>query len=192
MIGKGYCVQADLEKKLQAEILGREPGNSILTCIQCGTCSGSCPLADAMDAGPRALFALIRDGQVEQALRSNTSWYCVSCYQCMVQCPQQIPITDIMYLLKQLSLEQGLVPRDNKMPDLYAAFERQVNLFGKVSEALLMADYGIKHPLDVMANAAAAVKLLARGRLHLVPRKIEAPRRLQAMIDAAGQKEHAR
>jgi len=184
-------LKAETEAKLQAEILESEPGRAILTCIQCGTCSGSCPLAEAMDHGPRAVFAMIRDGQVEAALASNTAWYCVSCYQCMVQCPQQIPITDIMYLLKQMSLDRGLAPGDNKMPDLYAAFERQVRLFGKVSEALLMADYGLKHPLDVMASTPAAVKLLARGRLHLLPRKIAAAQRLRALLEAAGQKERA-
>ena len=185
-------MKAELEAKLQAEILDSEPGRPILTCIQCGTCSGSCPLAGEMDRGPRAVFALIRDGQVEEALASNTAWYCVSCYQCMVQCPQQIPITDIMYLIKQMSLAHGLAPAKSKLPDLYAAFDRQVRLFGKVSEALLMADYGLKHPLDVMANTAAAVKLLVRGRMHLKPQKIADAPRLRDLLEAAGQKEQPR
>ncbi len=125
-----------------------------------------------MDEGPRTVFALIRDGFIQQALAANTAWFCVSCYQCMVQCPQQIPITDIMYKLKEMSISYGLLSRNNKLADLYAAFHRQVMLFGKVSEAYLMADYGLRHPLDLMANTAAAVKLLVKKRLHLVPRKV--------------------
>ncbi len=184
-------MKPDLEAQLRRQILESQPGSLILTCIQCGTCSGSCPLTESMDHGPRALFALIRDGQVQEALASNTAWYCVSCYQCMVQCPQQIPITDIMYLLKQISQACGLTPAGNKMPDLYAAFDRQVKLFGKVSETLLMAEYGLKHPVDVMANTATAVKLLARGRLHLRPQTMKAVRGLRQLLAVAGQKEQA-
>ena len=77
-----------------------------MQCLQCGSCGGSCPSAADMDYTPRALFALINAGDEEEVLDSNTPWFCVSCYTCMVRCPQQIPITDIMYTLKQMAIRR--------------------------------------------------------------------------------------
>lgn len=61
-----------------------------------------------MDHTPRALFALLRAGERDTALRSNTPWICVSCYNCVVRCPQDIHITDVMYALKSMAIEAKL------------------------------------------------------------------------------------
>ncbi|HQV62869.1 MAG TPA: hypothetical protein PKV19_02630, partial [Anaerolineales bacterium] len=35
-------------------------------CIQCGTCGGSCPVAEDMDHTPRMLFAMLRAGMRDE------------------------------------------------------------------------------------------------------------------------------
>ena len=91
------------------EVASRTAGVSRLEmCIQCGTCGGSCPSAEAMDHTPRMLFAMLRAGMREDALKSNTPWICVSCYHCVVRCPQEIHITDVMYALKSMAIEAKL------------------------------------------------------------------------------------
>jgi heterodisulfide reductase subunit C len=161
-----------IDQRLAQEFLKSPKGDKLLHCIQCGTCSGSCPLAGSMDHAPRELFALLRDGEMEAVLTSNTPWYCVSCYQCMVRCPQEIPVADIMYLLKQMASERGLAPAEHKLPDLYRAFAREIEAHGRVSEALIMARYGARRPLDMFGKAGLGLKLLARRRLELIPRNI--------------------
>ncbi len=147
----------------------------IHSCIQCGTCSGSCPLGDRMDYAPRALLAMIRDGDLDTALRANTPWYCVSCYQCMDRCPQEIPVADIMYRLKQMAVDAGIHPRDHKLPDFYRAFADDIAANGRMTETHLMARYSLKHPLDAAANTATAFKLLLRGRIDLLPNRTRDP-----------------
>jgi heterodisulfide reductase subunit C len=44
----------------------------IQTCIQCGTCTGSCPNADAMDLTPRHLWRLVIMGKTRQVFESRT------------------------------------------------------------------------------------------------------------------------
>jgi heterodisulfide reductase subunit C len=171
------------EEKLQQEFYKSHHGREILTCIQCGTCSGSCPLTDDMDHAPREIFALIRDGEMEAALSSNTPWFCVSCYQCMVRCPQKIPVTDLMYSLKEMALAHGLAEPSNKMPDVYRAFLKEVKSSGKMSETFLMARYGLKHPLDMFSKTSLALKLLSRGRLELKRQKTKSPETLGPMMD---------
>jgi heterodisulfide reductase subunit C len=161
-------------------------GTEILRCLQCGTCSASCPLTDQMDFTPRALFALIRDGDMEAALSANTAWFCVSCYQCMVRCPQEIPITDLMYRLKQLAMEKGTVPKSHRMPDLYRAFGKIMARDGRISEALVMAAYGIRHPIAAFENSQLGLALLKRGRLDLLPRRLHSANALSAQMTGVG------
>lgn len=140
--------------------------DTINACIQCGTCSGSCPLSDQMDHAPRELFGLIREGVFDMALRSNTPWFCVSCYACMVRCPRDIPVTDLMYAFKEVITQKGTAPKNNKMPDMYRAFSRIIKSKGRITESWVMALYGIKHPLDALKNIPLAVKMLVRKRLE--------------------------
>ena len=161
-------------------------GSDILRCIQCGTCSASCPLTDRMDHAPRELFALIRDGEMEEALRSHTPWYCVSCYQCMVRCPQQIPVTDLMYALKEIAIKNDLAPPKHKQPDLYRAFVDIVDRYGKITEPLVMARYGVAHPMDMLDNFPTALKLLIRGRLDIFPQKVEKRKAVKRLLAGSG------
>ena len=47
-------------------------GGQVLSCIQCGTCSGSCPVSFAMEHTPRRIFAMVRAGMRDQVLSSTT------------------------------------------------------------------------------------------------------------------------
>jgi heterodisulfide reductase subunit C len=61
-----------------------------------------------MDHTPRMLFAMLRAGMREDVLRSNTPWICVSCYHCVVRCPQEVHIADVMYTLKGMAIKAKL------------------------------------------------------------------------------------
>jgi heterodisulfide reductase subunit C len=155
---------------------------SINQCIQCGTCSGSCPLADLMDHAPRELFALLREGAYDEALHSNTPWFCVSCYACMVRCPREIPVTDLMYAFKEVITKHGTAPKNLKMPDMYQAFSGNIKNTGKVTESLVMARYGMKHPLDALKKIPLAIKMQMRGRLELKAQKVADPRSIARLF----------
>ena len=45
-------------------------GERIKDCIQCGTCSGSCPASYFMDNPPRKLFAMLRAGMRDRCSRA--------------------------------------------------------------------------------------------------------------------------
>lgn len=153
------------------------------SCIQCGTCSGSCPLGNDMDHAPRELFALIREGAYEEVLRSNTPWYCVSCYACMVRCPKEIPVTDLMYGFKCVSREQGTAPKDHKMPDMYRAFSKIIKGNGRITESHVMGLYGMKHPLDAMKNIPLAVRMVLRKRMEVKPLKSDHPKDITRLYE---------
>lgn len=161
------------------EDIPEEPRQEILKCIQCGTCSASCPFNNQMDHAPRELFALIMEGEVREVLTSNTPWFCVSCYHCMTRCPRLVPVTDIMYSLKQRAMELGLEPKKNKMPYLYRAFRDIVTRRGRVTGALVLTKYGVSHPLDIIRNTPIGLKLIKKGRFDLFPKAIKDWRKIK-------------
>lgn len=177
------------EVDLKHIFFGKFDGRKILRCIQCGTCSASCPLTDQMDYAPRELFALIRDGEMITALRSNTLWYCVSCYYCIVRCPQEIPVTDLIYALKQMAVQQGLCPACHKLPDMYHSFTRVVAQYGRVNETVLMARYALRHPVDALGNLPMALRMFLKRRLDLFPSRLRQPDRIARLLAEAKRQE---
>jgi heterodisulfide reductase subunit D len=93
----------------------------ILSCIQCGTCSASCPTAYAMDYTPRQLWQMVRLGLTNEVLTSRTFWLCTVCKSCQVRCPRGIQITDTMVALREYAHRYGLA-----VPDLLLRVSQMV------------------------------------------------------------------
>lgn len=83
-------------------------GRLISRCIQCGTCSASCPTAYAMDYTPRQLWRMVQLGFVEEVLSSQTFWLCTVCKSCQVRCPRGIDIMDAMVALKEWATREDI------------------------------------------------------------------------------------
>ncbi|MEZ5359347.1 MAG: 4Fe-4S dicluster domain-containing protein [Candidatus Zixiibacteriota bacterium] len=82
-------------------------GQNFYKCFQCGTCAGSCPMDEHINATPRKLMALLQLGQTEMLENVNTPWVCASCHTCMVRCPRGIDIPRVMEALRQITLRQS-------------------------------------------------------------------------------------
>lgn len=171
---------------LLQEVAGRTAGVSRLEmCIQCGTCGGSCPSAAAMEHTPRMLFALLRAGLRDEALRSNTFWMCVSCYHCVVRCPQNVRIADVMYTLKNMAVESRLY-QDATAPDFSRTFIGMVEEFGRSFEMGLASIHYLKHfALRLPGMAPMAMGLLTRKRMALTPKRIQKMDQLKAILKRA-------
>lgn len=87
----------------------------------------------------------------------------------------EIPVTDIMYTLKQMAFELRRVPPGSRMADLYRSFAGNLSMFGRVTDPLVMARYSLKHPIDAIRAIPLAIRLTARGRLELLPQRTVKP-----------------
>ena len=168
------------------EVSARTAGVSRLEmCIQCGSCGGSCPAATDMDHTPRMLFAMLRAGMREDALKSNTFWICVSCYHCVVRCPQNVHIADVMYTLKSMAIQARLY-QDSTAPDFSAAFVDMVEEYGRSFELGLASRHYLKHfPLRLPSMAPMGLGMLSKKRMSLIPKRIENTSQLKAILDRA-------
>src|SRR5512147_3180948 len=104
--GKLTRTEEDLRASFLKQLETVPSAEKIKSCIQCGTCTGSCPVSYAMDISPRELIALFRAGDLETLLNSKSIWVCASCYSCQTRCPSMIKVTDIIYALKRLAMEK--------------------------------------------------------------------------------------
>ena len=158
-------------------------------CIQCGTCGGSCPSAADMDHTPRQIFAMIRADMREQVLRSNTPWYCVSCYYCTVRCPQEVHITDVMYTLKSMAVREKYYD-DSTAPDFSQTFIGYIETYGRSFEFGLATRHNLRHrPLQLPAMVPFGLGMLTKGRMDLTPQHIDNIQQLQAILAKAIQLE---
>ena len=104
-------------EKLQGDFARRVTeisGQQLLACNQCGKCSAGCPLAFAMDLLPSQVIRLAQLG-LEEALETDTIWYCASCQTCLSRCPRGVDLPRVMEALRQIVLrDQGdrLSPAD--------------------------------------------------------------------------------
>lgn len=161
-------------------------------CLQCGTCGGSCPSGNDMEHTPRTLFAMIAAGMRETVLRSNTPWYCVSCYYCMERCPQEVHITDVMYTLKRLAIKEGFSRQSSasQAPAFSETFMEHVERYGRSFELGLITRYFLRHrPFDAVKIAPIGAGMLRRKRFDLTPRKIRQIEQLQAILARADELE---
>ncbi|MGD8402299.1 MAG: 4Fe-4S dicluster domain-containing protein [Anaerolineales bacterium] len=168
------------------EVSARTAGVSRLEmCIQCGTCGGSCPSSADMDHTPRQLFAMLRAGMREAALKSNTPWICVSCYHCVVRCPQNVHIADVMYTLKGMAIEAKLY-QDSTAPDFSQTFVDMVEEYGRGYEFGLATRHYLKHfPLRLPSMAPMGLGLLSKHRMSITPERIKGIKQLKAILKRA-------
>ncbi len=160
-------------------------------CIQCGTCGGSCPSASDMDHTPRMLFAMIRAGLRDEALSSNTPWICVSCYHCVVRCPQEVHIPDVMYTLKSMAIQAKLY-RDSTAPDFSQTFVDMVETYGRSYEFGLATRHYLKHyPLRLPRMAPMGLGMLTKKRMDITPHRIQGIDQLRAILNKAKEVEAA-
>ena len=175
------------------EVSARTAGVSRLEmCIQCGSCGGSCPAADDMDHTPRMLFAMLRAGMREAALKSNTFWICVSCYHCVVRCPQGVHIADVMYTLKSMAIQAKLY-QESTAPDFSGSFVDNVEEYGRSFEIGLATRHYLKHfPLRLPSMAPMGLGMLSKKRMSLIPKRIENISQLKTILNRAKELEAGR
>jgi len=177
---------AEEEMAFRDEVWSIPGGEAIRLCKQCGTCAGSCPNANFMDYSPRKVIAMVRANMKEEVLRSNSMWWCLSCYLCTIRCPQEIHITDLMYILKQLAIREGYVQKRGRSSNLAKGIVENVRKYGRVWELEMMVRYYLRtNPLGLIGMAPFGLKLFLKGRMPLKPHRIKNRKQMRKIVKMA-------
>jgi len=116
--GKKAVVVSDLKSSFREEIASQPGGENIKRCFTCGTCVAGCPITEVdEDFNCRRIVRQILLGMRDEVLSSPAIWLCLECYRCYARCPQKVNFTDIMRILRYLSIKGNYVPA-GKMKDI--------------------------------------------------------------------------
>ena len=142
----------------------------IRSCIQCGTCSASCPNEFAMDRTPRQLWRMVLMGQKQEIFKSKTFALCSTCYYCTLRCPRGLPLTEAMSALKQIAAGENIT-RYRQSTLFYKNFINSVRRHGRVNEMEFMTLYfaALKNPLTPLRFAPLGITLMWKGKVSRLP-----------------------
>jgi heterodisulfide reductase subunit C len=161
-----------------------QSGQDVLRCYQCGKCTAGCPVAYAMDLGPRQIMRAIQLGLKQEVLQSSTIWLCVFCQTCSVRCPQEIDIARVMESLRILAIAEKGRPAEKDIELFHRLFIAIVERRGRIHELELGARYNLQgwHPL---ANIGLLPSMLAKGKMPILAPKVEASAEIKKLFAAA-------
>ncbi len=161
-------------KSFVDEVAATLGGEHIFSCIQCGVCTGSCPVAGEMEYTPRKIIAMVRAGMRDEVLSSSAMWYCLSCYLCSCRCPRQVKPTELAHALESLATQQGYRVKGTRTPAMYQSFVSSIKGNGRVHEFSMMLRYYLTtNPLAALKMLPVGLKLLLHKRMPLMPKKVE-------------------
>ncbi len=140
----------------------QESGQNLSACIQCGKCSGGCPITSAEVGGPRRLLAEILYGAKRQALEDPTWWYCVACGTCMTRCPVEINVYRVATALCELAEREGVAPSEPDIHLFEKLFVESVERHGRANELRVVAAFNLRtrHPFK---DVGAGLTLMRKG-----------------------------
>jgi quinone-modifying oxidoreductase subunit QmoC len=178
-----------------------EEGDWVKMCMQCGVCSGSCPLGPYWDHPPQEIFMMIRANKREEVLESTSMWMCTSCYNCIARCPRGLPITHIMHGLATYAKRLGLAPKEQPTAKFAQLFWNNLTKTGRVNELKLgLSLYfmngfgeGIKTSLKMKDIGLGMLKTKRMSPMeYFGGHKCKDTKGLQAMLKKAEELEEAR
>ena len=170
------------------ELAATPGGENIRACIQCGICTGSCPVANEMEYAPREIIAMIRAGMRDEVLSSNSMWYCLSCYMCTVRCPRGVKPTEMAHALECLANQQGFRVKGTRTPAMYRSFVSSIKGNGRVHEFGTMFRYYLTtNPLAALKMLPVGLKLFLHKRMPLLPKRVKGKQDLSKLIQKFGE-----
>jgi heterodisulfide reductase subunit C len=157
----------------------------IQRCYQCVKCTSGCPIAEAMDYSPNQILKLVQLGLKEEVLTSSTIWLCASCETCAVRCPMQLDIAKVMDSLREMAVKEGFPASERQIFAFHDEFLSNVRESGRINEFHQLIRYKVKTK-DFFSDIGLGMRMLAKGRLALKPKKVERTNEIKAIFDEFG------
>jgi len=154
-------VDIELLRGLSLESLyNTSEGKLIQSCIQCGTCVGTCPHGEYMAYPPRRIIKMLQHGLIDKVFDTDSLLKCVNCYACMVKCPREIHLTEVLLPLVK---EQTIIKQPSVPPELQKALEnsyRYGNPMGESGRKRTAWMQGLDVPVRILSQNPEPVDVL--------------------------------
>lgn len=103
---------ATIDFEFRNKLLKMHGALTLSYCYQCGTCSGGCPTARETNGkyNPRRIIEKSLLGMKDSLINDPVLWQCTLCDTCDEACPQNVELTEIFNVFKNLACKEGYVP----------------------------------------------------------------------------------
>jgi len=110
---QNVIVVNELDFNFREEVASQPGGENVKRCFACGTCAAGCPVTEIDEEyNCRRIVRQILLGMRKEVLSSPLIWLCLVCYRCYARCPQKVNFTDVMRVLRYLSIKEHLVHQE--------------------------------------------------------------------------------
>ena len=92
-------------KNLQEQIL-RSSGVNPRKCMRCGKCSATCPSYDEMEYHPHQFVSMVKNGDIEPLLNSDSLYKCLTCFACVDRCPRGVEPANVIEAVRLMKIRQ--------------------------------------------------------------------------------------
>lgn len=87
-------------------------------CMKCGKCSGACPSYNEMEYHPHQFVDMIAKGKIDELMKSESIYKCLSCFVCVERCPRNVFPANIIEAVRHLRERNS--GADHFTPDMVA------------------------------------------------------------------------
>ncbi|NTU52861.1 MAG: 4Fe-4S dicluster domain-containing protein [Chlorobiaceae bacterium] len=177
--------------------LEQTTGNNYACCYQCGKCTAGCPAGGFMDNPPARIMRLVQAGYVEEAMQSDSLWYCIGCMTCTARCPQNMEIAGTMDSLREMALKSSIVSSDRSkklVTAFHTSFLNTVRKSGRLQELALVNSYKLR-TRTFMQDAGAGLKMMKQGKINplkaiISKESVEHKEQIEKIFTISESKEH--
>lgn len=164
-----------LIKKIESE-----SGTSVSLCYQCGKCTAGCPVAFAMDYGPRQVIRLLQLGLAEEALHAGSVWICATCETCSSRCPRGVDIAGLMDAVRREAQRRGIFT-DREVAAFNRTFLGSVKRFGRLHETGLVLENNLRSG-HLFRDAEFGMPMMLRGKIKVLPERIKGHKQVKEIF----------
>ena len=96
----------------EAERLAYILRDPLFPCIQCGKCTGSCPISVISPHFNirKLLYEILNSEGEDIAQKKEMLWDCSTCTTCVVRCPKEVDPANLVISMRSVLVEDGQVP----------------------------------------------------------------------------------
>jgi heterodisulfide reductase subunit C len=108
-------------------------GGDVQVCLQCGNCTGVCPVSLKTENKVRNIIKMCQMGLKNKVL--STPWVCATCYRCFEHCPSGMNPAELIVALRHIVVrELGPPPFVVATAQNVANLGQSVEVSGKIIE----------------------------------------------------------
>lgn len=108
-------------------------GGDVQVCLQCGNCTGVCPVSMKTENKVRNIIKMCQMGLKNKVL--STPWVCATCYRCFEHCPSGMNPAELIVALRHIVVrELGPPPFVVATAQNVANLGQSVEVSGKIVE----------------------------------------------------------